>query len=208
MYLAVSVGKFVKQVVTEWCPSTTGPLLPTMTASFLAPGREVLYKRYHTGELVPATILGPSTQGDDFARLKYTRNDRDYGNPAAPLSVVQFPLRSASPMSSTSSEGAPQPPSRGRTTSPPTHPSLLPSREQCKTPDGRVFYVNHTKRETQWEEPPPSYSSVRARRKARPQPSRKEVANWVVRAFAAISDDAIREACRTAYFPSGLKLSQ
>ena len=31
MYLAVEVGKFVKQVVTEWCPSTTGPLLPTMT---------------------------------------------------------------------------------------------------------------------------------------------------------------------------------
>ena len=41
-----------------------------------------------------------------------------------------------------------------------------------------------------------------------PQPSRKEVANWVVRAFAAITDDAIREACRTAYFSSGLKLSQ
>ena len=41
-----------------------------------------------------------------------------------------------------------------------------------------------------------------------PQPSRKEVANWVVHSFAAITDDAIREACRTAYFPSGLKLSQ
>ena len=41
-----------------------------------------------------------------------------------------------------------------------------------------------------------------------PQASRKEVANWVVRAFAAITDDAICEACRTAYFPSGLKLSQ
>ena len=41
-----------------------------------------------------------------------------------------------------------------------------------------------------------------------PQPSRKEVANWVVRAFAAITDDATREACRTAYFPSGLRLSQ
>ena len=31
MYLAVMVGKFVKQVVREWCPSTTGPLLSTMT---------------------------------------------------------------------------------------------------------------------------------------------------------------------------------
>ena len=46
MYLATMVGKFVKQVVREWCPSTTGPPLPTMTDS-LALGREVLYKRYH-----------------------------------------------------------------------------------------------------------------------------------------------------------------
>ena len=131
MYLEVLVGKFVKRVVREWCPSTTGPLLPTLTDSVLASGREVLYKRYHTGEPVAATILGPSTQGDyDFVRLKYTKNDRDYENPAAPLSAGQFPLRSPSPMSSTSSEGAPQPPSRGRTTSPPTHPSLPPGWEQ------------------------------------------------------------------------------
>ena len=41
-----------------------------------------------------------------------------------------------------------------------------------------------------------------------PQPSLKKVANWVVRAFVAITDDAIHEACRTAHFPSGLKLSQ
>ena len=182
MYLAVLVGKFVKQVVTEWCPSTVGPLLPTMTDSLLARSREVLYKRYHTGELVPSTILGPCMQGDDFVRLKYTKNDGDYENPAAPLIAVQFPLRSPSPMSSTSSEGAPLPPSRGRTSSPPTHPSLPLGWEQCKTPDGRVFYVNHIKRETQWEEPPPppSYSSERASqppprakpagRKARPQP--------------------------------------
>ena len=47
MYLAVMVGKFVQQVVREWCPSTKGPLLPTMTDSLLAPGREVVYKRYH-----------------------------------------------------------------------------------------------------------------------------------------------------------------
>ena len=43
MYLAVLPGKFVKRVVTEWCPSTTGPLLPTMTewAGYLVP-RDVL----------------------------------------------------------------------------------------------------------------------------------------------------------------------
>jgi hypothetical protein len=57
MYLAVMVGKFVNQVVREWCPSTTGPLLPTMTDSLLAPGREVLYKRYHTGELSVPKVL-------------------------------------------------------------------------------------------------------------------------------------------------------
>ena len=39
MYLAVTVGTFVKQVVREWCPSTTGPLLPIMTewAGYLVP---------------------------------------------------------------------------------------------------------------------------------------------------------------------------
>ena len=62
MYLEVRVSKFVKQVVREWCPSTTGPLLPTMTYSLLVPGREVLYKWYRTGELVEATTLGPSTE--------------------------------------------------------------------------------------------------------------------------------------------------
>ena len=41
-----------------------------------------------------------------------------------------------------------------------------------------------------------------------PQPSRKRVANWVVGVFAAVTDNAIREACYTACFPSDLKLSQ
>ena len=43
MYLVVLVGKFVKQVVRERCPSTTGPLLATMTewAGYLVP-RDVL----------------------------------------------------------------------------------------------------------------------------------------------------------------------
>ena len=88
MYLEVFVHKYAKHVVREWHASTTGPLLPTMTDSLLAPGWEVLYKRYLTSELVPATILGPSMQGDEFLRLKYTKNDCDYENPAAPLSTV------------------------------------------------------------------------------------------------------------------------
>ena len=54
--------------------------------SLLARGHQVLYKQYHTSELIQATILGPSTQGEEFVRLKYTRNGRDYENPSAPLS--------------------------------------------------------------------------------------------------------------------------
>ena len=49
MYLAVIVGKFVKQVVREWCPSTKGPLLPTMTNSLLAPGREFCFCKEQEG---------------------------------------------------------------------------------------------------------------------------------------------------------------
>ena len=45
MYLAVMVGKCVKQVVREWCPSTTGPLLPTITDSVLAPGNDLGQQR-------------------------------------------------------------------------------------------------------------------------------------------------------------------
>ena len=44
MYLAVWVGKFVKQDVREWCAWTTRPLLPTIADSPDAPGREVPYK--------------------------------------------------------------------------------------------------------------------------------------------------------------------
>ena len=44
MHLAVMVGKFVRQVVREWCPSATGPLLPAVTewAGYLVPGDVIL----------------------------------------------------------------------------------------------------------------------------------------------------------------------
>ena len=40
MDLAVMVGTFVMQVVREWCPSTTRPLLPTITewVGYVVPG--------------------------------------------------------------------------------------------------------------------------------------------------------------------------
>ena len=37
--LQCMLQKTLKQGVGKWCPSTTGPLLPTMTDSLLAPGR-------------------------------------------------------------------------------------------------------------------------------------------------------------------------
>ena len=62
LYVAEVVCKTAKRGVREWYPSTIGPLLPTMTGSLLPPSREVLYKRYHTGELVRATTFGPSDE--------------------------------------------------------------------------------------------------------------------------------------------------
>ena len=148
-YLVVVMGQIEEQDVREWCPSDSGPLLPTMTDSLLAARREVLYKQYHTRELVEATILGPSTEGDDFVHLKYAKIGCGYENPSAPLSAMQSHLRSPSRMSSTSSEDTPQPAPHGRPASPPSRPPLPRGWEQCHTPDGCVFCVNHTKRETQ-----------------------------------------------------------
>ena len=60
--------------------------------------------------------------------------------------------------------------------------------------------------------PPPHHgASIIGRNKklgAVLQSSREQVTNWVVRAFTAIADDGIREACLTTYFPGGLKMSQ
>ena len=52
LYVAEMVCKTAK-----WGPSITGPLLPSMTDSLLAPGCEVLYKRYHTGVLEPGCLV-------------------------------------------------------------------------------------------------------------------------------------------------------
>ena len=49
MYLAVMVGEFVKQVVREWCPSTTGPLLQV----------DVEEKKWTGGRGLPSTLGAP-----------------------------------------------------------------------------------------------------------------------------------------------------
>ena len=41
-----------------------------------------------------------------------------------------------------------------------------------------------------------------------PVPSREETATWVFEAFNAITEDDIMAACRAAYFPKGMKLSE
>ena len=72
VYLAVMVGKFVKQVVRGWCPSTTGPLLPTITDSLLARGREVLYKRHH--HFCPCQEqAGPQAPGSMFMKRDHDK---------------------------------------------------------------------------------------------------------------------------------------
>ena len=61
MYPAVMMGTFVKQIVREWCPSTTGPLLPTMTewAGYLVPG-DVL-PPFHNIVVRPKTACSTNT---------------------------------------------------------------------------------------------------------------------------------------------------
>ena len=41
-----------------------------------------------------------------------------------------------------------------------------------------------------------------------PVPSREETATWVLEAFNAITENDIKAACRAAYFPKGMKLSE
>ena len=78
----------VQQDARSWEFSARDPPLPAMTDSQLAPGREVLCKRYCTGVPVEAIILGLSRRGDEFA---HSRNAHDYENAAAPVSAVQGP---------------------------------------------------------------------------------------------------------------------
>lgn len=45
-------------------------------------------------------------------------------------------------------------------------------------------------------------------KKAIPVPEITQYLSWVANAFEAISHESIREACRAAYFPNGMKLAQ
>ena len=64
-------------------------------AQFATPGMVVRYIR-STGEHVSATIIGPSTRGDDFFHVKYMRNGHELEH-HAPMDRVLFPMRSPSP---------------------------------------------------------------------------------------------------------------
>ena len=79
MYLVVLVGNFMRQDVREWFPSTTGPLLPTMTDSLLAPGRGVLYKVRHKGcHFCPGEGQGGHGEPVQLFRMKRVRNKGVY----------------------------------------------------------------------------------------------------------------------------------
>ena len=115
-----------------------------MSNSLWAPGREVLYVRSNTKELVDATIVGPSDEGDDYIVLRYVRGGREFTNCAAPRHAVQFhvrspsPCRSLSPAPSSSARPSPEPSplrSRSRSHSPKVSPPR--GREKQKTSEGK-----------------------------------------------------------------------
>mmetsp|Transcript_72063 Transcript_72063/g.120885 ORF Transcript_72063/g.120885 Transcript_72063/m.120885 type:complete len:97 (-) Transcript_72063:41-331(-) len=86
-------------------------------AHVATPGMAVTYIR-STGEHVSATIIGPSTRGDDFFHVKYMRNGHELEH-HAPMDRVLFPIRSPSPEPSEPS------PKRGRSATV-THVFLVP----------------------------------------------------------------------------------
>ena len=159
-----------------------------MSDYLLYPGREVCYLRSHTQQWVSATIVGPSAKGADCIALKYMRGGHEFENPAAPLSAVELHARSPSPPSrSPSPSGASRAWSRSRSPSasllpsplpPPSQSSRSPSCEEVslppgwerrQTPEGKFFYINHDKRETTWNPPPPSYDACFGQAEAKPR---------------------------------------
>eukprot|EP00670_Eutreptiella_braarudii_P006805 CAMPEP_0174280678 /NCGR_PEP_ID=MMETSP0809-20121228/974_1 /TAXON_ID=73025 ORGANISM="Eutreptiella gymnastica-like, Strain CCMP1594" /NCGR_SAMPLE_ID=MMETSP0809 /ASSEMBLY_ACC=CAM_ASM_000658 /LENGTH=133 /DNA_ID=CAMNT_0015373711 /DNA_START=252 /DNA_END=653 /DNA_ORIENTATION=+ len=122
-------------------------------------GLGVTYIR-STGEHAPATIVGPSTRGDDFIHLKYMRNGHELEH-HAPFDRVLFPIRSPSP--SPSEAGSEASPTRGRsptrTASPPGRASPAPPAplpigwELATTAAGIPYYMDHNRGITTWERP-------------------------------------------------------
>ena len=88
MYLAVMAGKFVKQDVREWCPSTTGPLLPTMIewAGYLVP-RDVSLPFHNIVARAPNGVSNEHSRSD---RIRWTRGGG--GGPAHPPPTPDPPL--------------------------------------------------------------------------------------------------------------------
>ena len=68
----------------------------TMQSSLFQPGRPMIFTR-STGERVDATMKGPSEKGDLFAVLEYMKGGQVVTHPCAPLSKIEFFIRSPSP---------------------------------------------------------------------------------------------------------------
>ena len=68
----------------------------TIQSSLFQPGRPVIFTR-STGERVDATMKGPSEKGDLFAVLEYMKGGQVVTHPCAPLSKIEFFIRSPSP---------------------------------------------------------------------------------------------------------------
>ena len=68
----------------------------TMQSSLFQPGRPVIFTR-STSERVDATMKGPSEKGDLFAVLEYMKGGQVVTHPCAPLTKIEFFIRSPSP---------------------------------------------------------------------------------------------------------------
>ena len=157
--LQCMLQKTLKQGVGKWCPSTTGPLLPTTPPAYSS---------------VRASQPPPRA--------------KPAGRKAPPQPMPKQPTLTDffKPTSTAAGRAEDEP---------------------CDKPGFNGTFKGELEEEyAMWAEE--NIMGQTRKQGPVPQHSRKEVANWVVHAFAAITDDAIREACRTAYFPSGLKLSQ
>ena len=88
-----------------------------------------------------------------------------------------------------------------------TAPNCTPYNQACdKKKINRSFKSSLEENYAEWVED--KLMGKKRKQGPVPVPSREETATWVLEAFDAITEDDIRAACRAAYFPKGMKLSE
>ena len=139
-------------------------------------------------------MKGPSEKGDQFAVLEYMKAGQVVTHPCAPLQKIEFFIRSPSP--------SPDQPHHHH-----HHPNCTPYIQACdKKMVNGAFKSSLEESYAEWVED--KLMGKKRKRGPVPVPSREETATWVLEAFNAITENDIKAACRAAYFPKGMKLSE